>query len=326
MEVQVEYLSELSPLLEPIAMESPSGDDPRYDEQFLKIKSEIEKSHYVDYGLIKHLAIELLAHKTKDLRIAGYLIVACGYENGIMGLATAIHVYAHLIQTFWDSIHPRRAVSRHAAVDWLKSIRLNHLIREMGRGTKDEQEALKRAITHLNLALSKHVGQNSKELKFLEDWFAYGHEEDKKISKLGQWVKKAVLPESRMTAPWETTKEPEIQNNYAREKNSLLGDILKEIPSKNSERERFKKYCQIAEKCLDHKRFDLALPILENLEGKVECYKIAEWEPDLALQVWSLQLRLYSEQHKQVSIKTLQDLRRKVADLSVATLMYTHNR
>jgi hypothetical protein len=321
MDVQVEYLSELSPILEPIALESPAGDDPRYDEQFLKLKTEIEKNHYTDYSLIKHLAIELLTHKTKDLRVAGFLIMACGHENGIMGLTTSIHVYAHLVQTFWDSIHPRRAVSRQAAFDWLKNTRLMHIVREVSRGTKDEEEALKRAITHLNMALSKHIGANSKDLKFLDDWLLYGYEAERKISKLGQWVKKTVMqePPVRAAPPWEKTSES--QGNYTKEKAQSLIEDLDTVVPKVSERDRFIQFSGVVEKCLQHKRYDLAMPILENLDNKIEKYNIAEWEPQLALIVWKLQLRLFSEQHKQIAIKTIQDLRRKIADLSVASLI-----
>jgi type VI secretion system protein ImpA len=50
---------------------------------------------------------DLLAHKTKDLRVAGWYTEAAGKLRGYAGLADGVELVGGLCERFWEPLHPR---------------------------------------------------------------------------------------------------------------------------------------------------------------------------------------------------------------------------
>ena len=65
----------------------------------------------------------LLAHDTKDLRVAGWLTEALGRSRGLAGLADGHALTAGLCEAFWSDLHPQPddgdLEQRIGALDWL---------------------------------------------------------------------------------------------------------------------------------------------------------------------------------------------------------------
>jgi type VI secretion system protein ImpA len=107
-------------LLTPIAGEKPAGEDLYYDKVFDQIKearrdeeddlpagdwerSQLKKADH--RGVIK-LAGEALAKRTKDLRLAGWLVEAQLRVDGFSVLSDGIELLRSLQESFWPTLYP----------------------------------------------------------------------------------------------------------------------------------------------------------------------------------------------------------------------------
>jgi type VI secretion system protein ImpA len=107
-------------LLAPIAGENPSGEDLYYDKVFDQIKearreeeedipagdwgrSQVKKA---DYRSVIKLAGEAVATRSKDLRLAGWLVEAYLRVEGFPILAPSIELLRAIQETFWPTFYP----------------------------------------------------------------------------------------------------------------------------------------------------------------------------------------------------------------------------
>ena len=102
----------------------PAGESARYEPQFEAMQAEIDKlsaltGEQPDWALISDHASTLLASKSKDLLIAGYLAAALNETRGWAGLADGLNIITNLTATFWEGLQPTRLRARKAAIDWL---------------------------------------------------------------------------------------------------------------------------------------------------------------------------------------------------------------
>jgi type VI secretion system protein ImpA len=78
-----------------------------------------------DWAGVEDLCEQLLAHRTKDLRVAGWYAEAAARTRGYAGLADGLAVYAGLVREFWQGVHPRAEGGdqelRIGSITWLLS-------------------------------------------------------------------------------------------------------------------------------------------------------------------------------------------------------------
>jgi type VI secretion system protein ImpA len=127
-------------LLNPIAGDNPSGQDVRYDNKLLlydKIKEARREDDNLaqgaweherkvaDYTLVRKLAEEALATRTKDLQLAAWLTEAALRTEGFSGLRQGLLLCHGLIDKFWDTLYPPLEDGdpelRAAPLDWMGS-------------------------------------------------------------------------------------------------------------------------------------------------------------------------------------------------------------
>ena len=107
-------------LLTPIAGENPSGEDLYYDKVFDQVKearreeeddlpagdwgrSQVKKA---DYRAVIKIASEALAKRSKDIRLAGWLVEAHLRIEGLQVLAPGIELLRAMEETFWPTVYP----------------------------------------------------------------------------------------------------------------------------------------------------------------------------------------------------------------------------
>jgi len=107
-------------LLAPIAGENPSGDDLYYDKVFDQIKEArreddeslpegdmvLAQKKKADYRAVIKLAGDALAKKSKDLRLAGWLVESQLRIEGLQILAPGIELLRALQESFWPTFYP----------------------------------------------------------------------------------------------------------------------------------------------------------------------------------------------------------------------------
>jgi hypothetical protein len=65
------------------------------------------------------------------------------------------------------------------------------------------------------------------------------------------------------------------------------------IRSARSERESFRRSIIVGTLLLKAKQPDIAVSMLEMLDQKITTYKVDQWEPDLAVEAWSVLVQAY---------------------------------
>ncbi len=107
-------------LLTPIAGENPSGEDLYYDKVFSQIKEarkedeedlpegdwERSQKKKADHRAVIKLAGEALAKKSKDLRLAGWLVESHLRIEGLSELKPGIELFQSIQEAFWHTLYP----------------------------------------------------------------------------------------------------------------------------------------------------------------------------------------------------------------------------
>lgn len=112
------------PWLVPVSDVSPTGEDPGYNDDFQRIREEVNKLSGIDTELICTLAERLLTTTAKDIRIATYYCWARLHQEGEAGFAEGLELLAGLIQRYGTQLHPQRERSRNPALEWLAGSRV----------------------------------------------------------------------------------------------------------------------------------------------------------------------------------------------------------
>lgn len=112
--------------LKPIGDNEPTGVDPGYDDDFQRIREEINKLSDTDTGLICRLAERLLTGTSKDLRVITFYVWARLHQDGELGFTQGLELMASMLERFGSRLHPLRDRSRKAALEWLGSSRVTN--------------------------------------------------------------------------------------------------------------------------------------------------------------------------------------------------------
>ena len=110
--------------LAPVSSICPTGEDPGYDDDFQRIREEVNKLSGIDTGLICTLAEKLLTTTAKDIRVATYYCWARLHQDGETGFAEGLELLAGLLQRYGTQLHPQRERSRRPALEWLAGSRV----------------------------------------------------------------------------------------------------------------------------------------------------------------------------------------------------------
>jgi type VI secretion system protein VasJ len=149
---------------EPVSADNPAGSDIRYDPEFEELQAEIDKLsspttiETMDWGKVARLSSEILAQKSKDLRVASYLSIALIYTQQIEGFAGGLRVYLDLLEQFWENLFPLKARMRGRvmALEWwlektetaLNQMKKTSIAREQINLIRDTAEKIDQFLQH----------------------------------------------------------------------------------------------------------------------------------------------------------------------------------
>lgn len=74
--------------LAPVSVTCTTGEDPGYDDDFQRIREEVNKLSGIDTGMICTLAEKLMTTTAKDIRVATYYCWARLHQDGEAGFRT----------------------------------------------------------------------------------------------------------------------------------------------------------------------------------------------------------------------------------------------
>jgi len=107
-----------------------TGEDPRYGDEFVLIKTEIDKLAFNDYNAVMTLTQEILENQSKDIRVAGYFMLANTYINGVKGLLDGVILYRLLLERFGDDVYPTKESARNSSMLWLNNNKLSAYVKQ----------------------------------------------------------------------------------------------------------------------------------------------------------------------------------------------------
>ncbi|NWL22245.1 type VI secretion system protein TssA [Pseudomonas umsongensis] len=139
--------------LQPISDESPVGEDPGYDDDFQRMREEVNKLSGADVDLVMQLAEKLLTQHCKDLRVATYYLWARLRKEGEVGLADGLGLLAALVERYAGDVLPARANSRKMALEWLNSGKVLDCLSLYPEVVKEEAERTVAALAWLERGL-----------------------------------------------------------------------------------------------------------------------------------------------------------------------------
>lgn len=152
------------PWLQPINAQSPAGEDPGYDDDFQRMREEVNKLSGADVELVIQLAQKLLTEHCKDLRVATYYLWARLQKDGEAGLADGLSLLAALVERYADTVLPARPNSRRMALEWLTSSKVRDCLSLYPEVVKEESERTVAALAWLERGLSEWPQDQRPEL------------------------------------------------------------------------------------------------------------------------------------------------------------------
>ena len=110
---------ELDPLLQPISADELCGDDYSFSNDFHEIKKAkteddplldlgdwVAEPKQADWHFVESKSIDLLTHKTKDIRLLTWLSEAWTNIYGFEGVAKSLELSHRMLEEYWLKIHP----------------------------------------------------------------------------------------------------------------------------------------------------------------------------------------------------------------------------
>ncbi|NWA02762.1 type VI secretion system protein TssA [Pseudomonas gingeri] len=139
--------------LTPIDAVSPMGEAPGYDDDFQRMRDEVNKLSGADAGQVIDLAQKLFSQRCKDLRVATYYLWARLHKDGEAGLADGLSLLAALIERYAAEVLPARPNSRKLALEWLAGSKVLDSLSLYPEVVKSEAERTVAALAWLEHGL-----------------------------------------------------------------------------------------------------------------------------------------------------------------------------
>jgi len=159
-----EQTSRWATWLAPIEAQRPAGDDPGYDDDFQRMREEVNKLSGADAEQVAVLAEKLLVHTCKDLRVATYYLWARLQSEGEVGLADGLGLLAALVERFGEQLLPARANSRKQALEWLAGSKVLASLSLYPQVVRAEAERTVAALVWLENGLTTWPAQERPDL------------------------------------------------------------------------------------------------------------------------------------------------------------------
>ncbi|WP_164968150.1 type VI secretion system protein TssA [Arcobacter sp. CECT 8986] len=110
------------------------GEDFKYNDSFLLIEQEIDKTHSAqfdgttDWEFVLNNSYELLNTKSKDLKIATWWIYSIWKKDSFFGLEKNLEIYIDFIKSFNENLYPKSLKAKTNTIAWFDETITNELI------------------------------------------------------------------------------------------------------------------------------------------------------------------------------------------------------
>ncbi|WP_174247190.1 type VI secretion system protein TssA [Arcobacter sp. LA11] len=158
----------------------PCGEDCKYEDSFLLIEQEVDKTNSVtqdgstDWKIVVKNSEQFLISESKDLKIASWLTYGLWRNDSWKGLKNGILIYNKLLEKFEKSIYPKSKKAKTNIFSWLEDTLTNDILaNENSKKTITNEleflELFKSLNKNINIHLESENNNFRKIIQFLED-------------------------------------------------------------------------------------------------------------------------------------------------------------
>jgi len=147
--------------LTPLATGNGAGDDPTYEDDFQRMREEINKLSGTDTDVLCRLAEQVMTHQARDIRVVTWYTLARLLRDGESGLSDGLMLLAAMLNQAGSHCHPQRASARRAALEWLNSEKIQDALSRWPDVTREETAKTAAALCLLDAAL-EHLPEDER--------------------------------------------------------------------------------------------------------------------------------------------------------------------
>ena len=155
-------------VLSPISESNPCGTDYKYEDDFLAIEAEIDKSNAMtegvstDWNVVLEATHKLLCESTKDTKVFCWWAYALWKKNGFIGLEKALGLFNEFLATFQVNLFPKSKKVKRSSMAWLEEMLNEEILDERGTitttvDTKTFLELFSHLEKNFSLALEEEI-------------------------------------------------------------------------------------------------------------------------------------------------------------------------
>lgn len=151
-----------------VSTENFAGGDVRFSGEYEALENELSKAQsmhengQIDWLKIRENSENLLRTQSKDLRVGAWLTWSLYQRESFQGLLAGVGLLRHLCENHWAEVHPSKARTRTAALNWLVA-RLEQALNE-SIAIKEQLPLFRRLVEHLeglDAACTEHLGDDA---------------------------------------------------------------------------------------------------------------------------------------------------------------------
>ncbi len=125
-------------ILNPLTEASPCGIDYKYEDAFLAIEAEIDKSNSMlegvstDWNEVRKASLDLLENSTKDTKVFCWWVYSTWKAESVAGLQNALNLFNTLLKTYEDKLFPKSKKVKISSLTWLEELLNEEILDERG--------------------------------------------------------------------------------------------------------------------------------------------------------------------------------------------------
>ncbi|WP_419766768.1 type VI secretion system protein TssA [Arcobacter sp.] len=156
------------------------GQDCKYDDTFLLIEQEIDKSHSANQEegtnweyVVEHCE-KILLEKTKDIKISSWYLYGIIKQNSFNNFENSLKIYIELLETFSTQMYPSSKKAKKNIFLWIEELLSTELLNNIGKIKKEDFSNFSNYFIRLDSVIKIILEDNSesyfkKIIRYLED-------------------------------------------------------------------------------------------------------------------------------------------------------------
>lgn len=162
-------------ILEPINSVEPCGEDYKYDDEYLEVEVEIEKSFNAtsetetEWDFVVFRCEKILKENAKDLKIASFWLYAQWRMNGWSGFFNTFEIFAKFIEAYDKELYPKVGRRKIKIFEWIEKVFEEPFLKILDQFSESELERLTSIFDIVEKAVPACVEADYRLLKDVQE-------------------------------------------------------------------------------------------------------------------------------------------------------------